>query len=91
MAKRIYEAPERIDRYTADGVQKDLEALIAEGADELVMDMTKTDYVSSAGIRVIVSIRNHMQEKGRFELFNVSSKVMQLLDITGITSFLTIR
>ena len=71
----------RIDTLTSGELEKEVNDCYAS-CDKLVLDMSEVDYVSSAGIRVIIQAHQTVG-KDRFALKNVSRNVMQLLTMTG--------
>ena len=79
----------RLDTLTAP----DLEAEIGDlsGVAELIIDMKNLEYISSAGLRVILKSQKIMNEKGSMKLTNVGENVMEVFEITGFSDFLTIE
>lgn len=80
----------RLDTTTAP----DLEALLKEeldGVDSLVFDFAKLEYISSAGLRVILSAQKQMNKQGKMVIKNVSSDVLEIFEITGFSDILTIE
>lgn len=80
----------RLDTSTAP----DLEAAInnnLEGVTKLVLDFYRVEYISSAGLRVLLSARKTMASKGEMLIRNVSDEVMEIFDITGFVDILTIE
>ena len=72
----------------------ELEAAVKEcitDAQELVLDCSALEYVSSAGLRVLLKAQKQMNAKGSMKLIDVSESVMEVLDITGFADFLTIE
>lgn len=80
----------RLDTVTAPELEKELEALYPE-ISELVLDMEKSDYVSSAGLRVILKAQKAMSPKGSMVLTHVDDNIMEIFEITGFVDFLTIQ
>lgn len=72
----------------------DLKNVIAEnspGMKSIILDLSKTEYVSSAGLRVFLETKKAMDKaSGKFVLRNVNESVMAVLKITGFTKILTI-
>ena len=71
-----------------------LETLLADelaGVTELVFDFAQLDYLSSAGLRVLLSAQKKMNSQGSMKLRNVNPTVMEVFDITGFADFLTIE
>lgn len=80
----------RLDTTTAP----QLEAMISEvvpAADELILDFAKLEYVSSAGLRVILKAQKAMNAKGSMKLTHVNEDIMEVFDITGFLDILTIE
>ncbi|MBR2134580.1 MAG: STAS domain-containing protein [Eubacterium sp.] len=72
----------------------ELDAVIKENIDgitELVFDFSKLDYISSAGLRVLLSSQKIMNKQGEMKVTNVNSIVNEILDITGFSDILTIE
>ena len=63
-----------------------------EGVREVHIDMGKTSYITSAGLRVILFIQQETDEQGgSLDVCAVNDEIMEVLDFTGFSSFLTIR
>ena len=80
----------RVDTTTAP----QLEAAVvdgAAGAKELVLDCSALDYVSSAGLRVILKAQKLMNAQGSMKLTGVNETIMEVFDITGFADILTIE
>ena len=58
---------------------------------ELVFDFTKLDYLSSAGLRVLLSAQKRMNKQGSMKLVHVNDAVKEVFEITGFADFLTIE
>ena len=80
----------RLDTTTAPELEK---AINAEGDDlkNLVLDFKGVDYISSAGLRVILTAQKKMNVQGSMELINVSEAVMDIFEMTGFADILVIR
>jgi len=59
--------------------------------EELVMDMEGLEYISSAGLRVILKAQKQMNTQGSMKLVNVNDSVLEVFDITGFIDILTIE
>ncbi len=80
----------RLDTTTAP----DLELLLnnsLDGISELVFDFEHLDYLSSAGLRVLLSAQKRMNKQGSMKLLHVNETVKEVFDITGFADFLTIE
>ncbi len=80
----------RLDTTTAPDLEKVVNTQL-DGVKNLVLDMKDLTYVSSAGLRVILSIQKKMNVQGNLKLTNVCDEIKEVLEITGFTSFLTIE
>ena len=72
----------------------ELEALIDSelaGVDDLTLDFEALEYVSSAGLRVILKAQKMMNAAGKMKIVHVNESVMEIFEITGFTSILTIE
>lgn len=88
--KAIVKIEGRLDTTTAPMLEKELSALPCE-ITELVFDMEKVDYVSSAGLRIILSAQKKMQKVGSMKLISVCETVLEVFEITGFVDILTIE
>ena len=60
------------------------------GAEELIIDLKEVDYISSAGLRVILLAQKTMSAQGSMSVANVQEDVMEVFELTGFTDILTI-
>lgn len=80
----------RLDTTTAPELQNELNELLND-AENLSLNFEKLDYISSAGLRVLLSAHKTMMKKGEMVITNVSSDVMDVFDITGFSDILNIQ
>ena len=80
----------RLDTQTAPELEKEVDSVV-DGIKELVLDMTGLEYVSSAGLRVILKAQKIMNAKGSMKLTGVNDSIMEVFDITGFIDILTIE
>lgn len=81
----------RLDTVTTPEVQAALEGGL-DGVTTLVLELSGLEYVSSAGLRLILTLHKKMAEApGRLVLRNVAAGVMDVFDMTGFTDFLVIE
>lgn len=80
----------RLDTTTAPQLEAKLNAEIAD-VEELVLDFSNLDYISSAGLRVILAAQKIMNKQGSMVLRNVNPDIMEVFDITGFSDILTIE
>ena len=63
----------------------------SEDVSEVVVDLEHMDYLSSAGLRVLLSMQKIMNKQGKMTIVNVSPDAMEIFDMTGFTNLLNIR
>ncbi len=80
----------RLDMLTAPELDRQLPELLT-GVNELTFDFQKLEYVSSAGLRVLLSAQEIMSEQGSMILKNVNDQIMEVFEVTGFTDILTIE
>jgi anti-sigma B factor antagonist len=80
----------RLDTITAPELEKNLGENLG-GVTELVLDMTDLEYVSSAGLRVILKTQKLMFNVGKMKLVGVNESVMEVFEITGFSEILNIE
>ncbi|MBR1771849.1 MAG: STAS domain-containing protein [Lachnospiraceae bacterium] len=80
----------RLDTVTAPELEKELKGAL-DGVTELVMDMEKLEYISSAGLRVLLSAQKIMGKQGAMKVTHVSEAIMEIFDVTGFADILTIE
>ena len=80
----------RIDANTASLLDKEISSVIA-GTDSIVIDFDKVEYISSAGLRVLLGTSKAMLKKnGEFKIINVSDNIMDVFAVTGFINKLNI-
>lgn len=79
----------RLDTTTAP--QFEAEVADLSGVIDLILDFERLDYVSSAGLRVLLITEKKMSQQGRMVVKNVCSDVMDLFEITGFSEILNIE
>ncbi len=80
----------RLDTTTAPELDNSLKESIAE-VKELVFDFAGLEYISSAGLRVLLSAQKTMNQQGSMKLIHVSSEVNEIFEVTGFSDILTIE
>ena len=78
-----------INSQTAPDFQRALDEAMEEGA-KVTVDFKAADYVSSAGLRVLLTAENKLEGKGELTLINVSKEIKDVFDMTGFSDILTI-
>jgi anti-sigma B factor antagonist len=80
----------RLDTVTAPSLDKSISDNIND-LKNLVLDLKELEYISSAGLRVLLATQKKMQHIGSMKLINVSADVMEIFDMTGFADILTIE
>jgi len=80
----------RLDTTTSPDLEEALGTSL-DGVTQLVFDFTRLDYLSSAGLRVLLSAQKRMNKQGSMKLVHVNDAVKEVFDITGFADFLTIE
>jgi anti-sigma B factor antagonist len=79
----------RLDTITSPDLEQSLTDLT--GITHLVLDFTKINYVSSAGLRVLLALQKTMARQGDMVVRNVDQMVMEVLEMSGFVDILTIE
>ena len=80
----------RLDTVTAPGLDDFLSAHL-DGITALRFDLTGLEYISSAGLRVLLSAQKTMNKQGSMSLRHVGDVIMEIFEVTGFTDILTIE
>ena len=80
----------RLDTTTAPQLEAELKDSI-EGVTELNLDFEKLEYISSAGLRVLLASQKTMNKQGSMVIRHVCSDIMEVFEITGFADILTVE
>ena len=80
----------RLDTVTAPELEKELKGSL-DGVTSLTLDFGKLEYISSAGLRVLLAAQKLMTKQGTMKLTGVNDTIMEIFDVTGFTDILTIE
>ena len=80
----------RLDTTTAPQLEEELKSSL-DGVTDLVIDIKETQYISSAGLRVLLSAQKTMNKQGKMVVKNPSEEVKEIFDVTGFSDILTIE
>ena len=80
----------RLDTTTAPALDKTINEDIA-GTTNLVLNVKGLEYISSAGLRVLLGAQKNLQKSGTMKLINVREEVMEVFEMTGFADILTIE
>ena len=80
----------RLDTTTAPKLETELKQNIS-GVEEMVLDLAALEYLSSAGLRVLLSAQKVMNRQGHMVVRNVNEIIMEIFEVTGFVDVLTIE
>ena len=80
----------RLDTTTAPQLEESLKESMV-GIKELILDFANLEYISSAGLRVLLSAQKNMAKQGSMKLIHVSDVIMEIFEVTGFVDILTIE
>lgn len=80
----------RLDTTTAPQLEENVRSSI-DGMKSLVFDFEKLEYISSAGLRVLLATQKIMNKQGSMTIRNVNETVMEVFEVTGFVDILTIE
>ena len=80
----------RLDTTTAPELEKELKESL-DGVNALTIDMKDLDYISSAGLRVLLSAQKIMNKQGGMKVVHVSETIMEIFEVTGFSDILVIE
>ncbi len=80
----------RLDTMTAPELETELKGSM-DGAESLVLDLSKLEYISSAGLRVLLSAHKTMSGKGGMKVTNVNEIVREVFEVTGFCDILNLE
>jgi anti-anti-sigma factor len=87
---RLVRLEGNFDTTTASAVQTHLDALIDAGASSIVADLTAVDFVSSAGLRVLLATAKKLRPDGAIRLFGLNASVREVFDVSGFSTIIPI-
>ena len=80
----------RLDTLTAPDFEKALKEAVP-GVSELTLDFEKLEYISSAGLRVLLTAQKIMDAQGKMKLVHVCGRIMDIFELTSFVNVLTIE
>ncbi len=80
----------RLDTVTAPELEAVLKDALA-GVEELTFDFEKLDYISSAGLRVLLSAQKTMNRQGTMKVIHTNEMIREIFDVTGFADILTVE
>lgn len=79
----------RLDTTTAPELEAELKNGL-DGVSALTLDLEKLDYISSAGLRVLLSAQKTMNKQGQMQITHAGEAIMEIFEVTGFSDILTI-
>ena len=80
----------RLDTVTAPELETALKESL-DGVSKLTLDFAELEYISSAGLRVLLAAQKTMSKQGEMKLTNVGETIMDIFEVTGFSDILTIE
>ena len=80
----------RLDTVTSPHLEGELRTAV-NGVTELIFDLTGLEYISSAGLRVLLSAQKVMNRQGKMTIHNVKPEIMEIFEVTGFVDILNIE
>ncbi len=80
----------RLDTTTAPELEKVIKSSLG-GVTELTIDMSSLDYLSSAGLRILLGAQKTMNKQGSMKVTHVNETIMEIFEVTGFVDILTIE
>ena len=80
----------RLDTTTSPDLEEELNASL-EGIEDLHFDFSELEYISSAGLRVLLSAQKKMKKQGEMSISGVNDVISEIFEMTGFSDILTIR
>ena len=80
----------RLDTTTAPELEKELKASL-DGVTALTIDMAALEYISSAGLRVLLSAQKIMNRQGEMKVTHVNETIQEIFEVTGFSDILSIE
>ncbi len=87
--KALFELQGRLDTVNAPQLEQEIRSSL-DGVDELTFDLKELEYISSAGLRVLLTAQKIMNKQGAMTIRNANETVMDVFEITGFSDILTI-
>ena len=86
----LFELSGRLDTTTAPELEQEIRGSLG-GVTALTLDLKDLEYVSSAGLRVLLSAQKQMSKQGDMKVTHVNETILEIFDVTGFSDVLTIE
>ncbi len=80
----------RLDTVTSPQLEKEIQESL-EGTTELILDFEKLEYISSAGLRVLLAAQRIMNKQGQMKVVKVNTMIQEIFEMTGFLDILTVE
>ena len=81
----------RLDTITSPQLEEEINSFSLENIETVILDLKELEYISSAGLRVVLMIHKKMNKLGgQLKLINVNDMILNIFDMTGMSEFLNI-
>ena len=81
----------RLDTNTSPALEEELKTAITGAVKKLIFDMEKLDYVSSAGLRVLLKAQKIMNKQGSMIIRKAKAEILEIFEVTGFDEILNIQ
>ena len=82
----------RLDTITSPQLEEEINSFSLENIETVILDLKELEYISSAGLRVVLMIHKKMNKLGgQLKLINVNDMILTIFDMTGMSEFLNIQ
>lgn len=81
----------RLDTNTAPDLEKETSASLTADVQTLILDLKDLEYISSAGLRVLLAAQKKMNKQGNMVVKNANDMIMDVFQVTGFVDILTIE
>ncbi len=88
--KAVFMLEGRLDTNTSIELEDSIKESV-EGLNELTLDIENLEYISSAGLRVLLSAQKIMSKQGEMKVIHVNETIMEIFEVTGFSEILTIE
>ena len=88
--KAAFSLEGRLDTVSAPELEAELKDAL-DGVSELTLDLEKLEYISSAGLRVLLAAQKEMNKRGTLKVTHVGETIMEIFEVTGFSDILTIE
>lgn len=80
----------KINAMTSEELEDRLLGIIENGEKKIILDLANTDYISSAGLRVLIVVTKYLYDSGYFCICNASDNVREIIEMAGFNAFMTL-